>query len=130
MSENVPFGKQCVHYIYTMSQNQGPSKPQTGSQPRPGVSPTGQAAQWNVVVLNDDEHTFDYVQRMMQELFYLSAEQAQRTAEEIDTRGRAVAMTTHREHAELKVEQIHAYGRDPLIMASRGPMKSVLEPVA
>ncbi|MBL0869137.1 MAG: ATP-dependent Clp protease adaptor ClpS [Phycisphaerales bacterium] len=105
----------------------------SSSQPSPHAQggPTGsskQPARWNVVLLNDDDHSFDYVIRMVQELFYQNHEQAQRIAETIDSSGRAVVFTTHKEHAELKVEQIHGYGRDPMVSQSKGSMAAVIEP--
>ena len=112
-----------------MSQNPGPfrpSSPQHG-QNAPVAKPArgGGAAAWNVILLDDNEHSFEYVERMMQELFYASKERAKQIAEDVNANKRAVIMTTHREHAELKAEQIHSFGRDPLIMDSRGPMRSV-----
>ncbi|MBA4028316.1 MAG: Clp protease ClpS [Planctomyces sp.] len=86
--------------------------------------------QWNVVLLDDQEHSYDYVIRMMRELFGLSRDRALRVAQAVDTDGRAVCMTTHKEHAELKQEQITAYGRDPQMPSSTGPMRSVIEPTA
>lgn len=83
---------------------------------------------WNVVLLDDQDHTYEYVIRMMQQLFGHSQEKAYSIAKRVDNDGRAVCLTTHREHAELKRDQIHAFGRDPLIAASAGPMSAVIEP--
>lgn len=83
---------------------------------------------WNVVLLNDEEHTYEYVIRMVQQLFAKSQEDAFRVALKVDTDGRAICMTTHREHAELKRDQIHAFGRDPLMSVSKGSMSAVIEP--
>jgi ATP-dependent Clp protease adaptor protein ClpS len=46
----------------------------------------------------------------------------------VDTQDRAVCLTTHKEHAELKRDQIHAYGRDPRMDVSNGSMSAVIEP--
>jgi len=83
---------------------------------------------WHVVLLDDDSHTYDYVVRMLQELFGKNREVAYNIALRVDKDGRAILMTTHREHAELKREQINGFGRDPLMAISRGPMSAVLEP--
>ena len=83
---------------------------------------------WHVVLLDDDSHTYDYVVRMLQELFGKNREVAYNIAVRVDKDGRAILMTTHREHAELKREQVNAFGRDPLMATSRGPMSAVLEP--
>ncbi|TVQ61903.1 MAG: ATP-dependent Clp protease adaptor ClpS [Phycisphaerales bacterium] len=83
---------------------------------------------WNVVLLDDDHHTDVYVVRMMQELFHKKPADGLRVAVEVDTQGRAVCLTTHKELAELKRDQIHAYGRDPLIASCAGAMRAVIEP--
>jgi ATP-dependent Clp protease adaptor protein ClpS len=47
----------------------------------------------------------------------------------VDKTGKAICLTTTKEHAELKVEQIHAYGGDPLIPRCQGAMSATIEPV-
>jgi ATP-dependent Clp protease adaptor protein ClpS len=82
-----------------------------------------------VILLDDDDHTYDYVIRMLQELFGHSYETAYLMAVEVDTTGRVIVLTTTKEHAELKCEQIHAFGPDPL--SSRGcagSMSATIEP--
>lgn len=84
---------------------------------------------YNVVLLDDDDHTYEYVIRMLRELFGHSYETAYLMAEEVDTTGRVIVLTTTKEHAELKRDQIHAYGPDPF--SSRdcaGSMSAVIEP--
>ena len=83
---------------------------------------------WNVVLLDDQDHTFDYVIRMLQQVFGFDAEKAHALANEVNRSGRAVCTTTHKEHAELKREQILGFGRDPLMANCKGPMSAVLEP--
>jgi len=50
-------------------------------------------------------------------------------AKEVDTNGRCVVLTTTREHAELKRDQILAYGKDDLIEGCKGSMYATIEPV-
>lgn len=98
---------------------------------KPAAKPvldTEQPRLWNVVLLNDEEHTYEYVIKMVQELFAHSTEKAFKIAKAVDSDGRAVCLTTHREHAELKQEQIQAYGRDPIMAESKGSMTSIIEP--
>lgn len=83
---------------------------------------------WNVVLLNDESHTYEYVIRMMQRVFGHSPEKALAIAKAVDTEGRAVCLTTHKEHAELKREQVHGFGPDPLMAESAGSMSAVIEP--
>lgn len=83
---------------------------------------------YHVILLNDDDHTFEYVIRMLGELFAHSTTKATQMAQEVHTRGRAIVDTTSKERAELKQEQIHAYGADPLSQHSAGSMSAIIEP--
>lgn len=83
---------------------------------------------YNVILLDDNEHTYDYVIRMLIKLFHYTEEKAYQLACEVDNNGRVIVLTTTREHAELKQDQIHAFGVDPLIAQCKGSMTSVLEP--
>jgi ATP-dependent Clp protease adaptor protein ClpS len=49
-------------------------------------------------------------------------------AKEVDASGKAICLTTTKEHAELKREQIHAFGRDNLIARCKGSMSASIEP--
>ena len=95
----------------------GKQKPRPKRQPR-----------YHVVLWDDNEHTYDYVIQMMRELFGFPEEQGFQIAQGVDQAGRAICMTTTREHAELKRDQIHAYGKDRLIRQCRGSMWASIEP--
>jgi len=101
------------------------TKPTTQTRPE---DKTTRPWLWNVVLINDEEHTYEYVIRMMQELFAHDQTRAYKVAKTVDSQGRAVCLTTHKEHAELKRDQIRAFGRDPLMMISKGAMTAVIEP--
>ncbi len=82
-----------------------------------------------MVLLDDQDHTYEYVIRMVQALFGHSQERAYQIARRVDHDGRAVCLTTHKEHAELKRDQILAFGADPLMgPRSHGSMRAVIEP--
>lgn len=83
---------------------------------------------WNVVLLDDDQHTYPYVMTMVQDLFGFGLEKAFAVAQTVDSAGRAVCLTTHKEHAELKRDQILGYGADPRIMTCQGSMSAIIEP--
>ncbi len=83
---------------------------------------------WNVVILDDEDHTYDYVIEILTSLFGHSDEKAFAIAEAIDVEGRAIAGTFHREFAELRREQVLSFGADHRIAMSAGPMSVVLEP--
>ena len=85
--------------------------------------------QYNVVLLDDDEHTYDYVIEMLEKLFLYSKAEALRHAVEVDTVGRTIVITCERPHAEFARDQIHAFGADPRMPNSKGSMRAVVEPV-
>lgn len=83
---------------------------------------------YNVVLLNDDDHSYDYVINMLAALFGYPPEKGFQLAKEVDTSGRVIVLTTTKEHAELKQDQIHAFGPDPFIARCKGSMSAVIEP--
>jgi ATP-dependent Clp protease adaptor protein ClpS len=83
---------------------------------------------YHIVLLDDNDHTYDYVVGMLRKLFGLATEQAFRLACEVDTKKRVIVDTTTLERAELKRDQIHAFGRDWRIPRCAGSMSAVLEP--
>ncbi|MCX6624465.1 MAG: ATP-dependent Clp protease adaptor ClpS [Acidobacteria bacterium] len=83
---------------------------------------------YHVVLLDDDEHTYDYVIEMLRRLFLLSANEAFERALEVDTTGRAIVITCELPQAEFARDQIHGYGPDPRMPKSRGSMRAILEP--
>lgn len=99
------------------------------TRPRRQETPhTQQPRAWNVVLLDDDAHSYEYVISMVQELFACSMEKGFLIAAAVDSQGRAVCLTTHKEHAELKRDQILAFGKDPLIAGCKGSMSAIIEP--
>ncbi len=83
---------------------------------------------YHVVLLDDDEHTYDYVIEMLQKLFFLPLETAFQHAVEVDTTGRTVVITCALPEAEFARDQIQAYGADPRMPQSKGSMSAILVP--
>jgi ATP-dependent Clp protease adaptor protein ClpS len=102
---------------------EAPAKPKPGRKREPKQLPP-----FNVILLNDDDHSYEYVIDMLGRLFAHPVEKAFRMAEEVDKTGRVIVCTTHKELAELKRDQIHAFGGDKRIARSRGSMSAVIEP--
>jgi ATP-dependent Clp protease adaptor protein ClpS len=101
----------------------------------PATTPGTGTSQWeeltplyNVVLLDDDDHTYEYVVEMLGALFFLSPEAAFQKAVEVDTTGRTIVMTCERKQAEFGRDQIHAYGADPRMARSSGSMSAMIEP--
>jgi ATP-dependent Clp protease adaptor protein ClpS len=84
---------------------------------------------YNVILWNDDDHTYLYVIHMLGELFAYPTEKAFQMAREVDTTGKVIVLTTTREHAELKRDQIHAYGKDAELPRCQGSMFATIEAV-
>ena len=89
-----------------------------------------QAPLYNVVLLDDDDHTYEYVVEMLQKLFCLSDGDAWNHAVEVDTTGRTIVLTCELAQAEFGRDQIHAYGADPRMARSSGSMSAMVEPAA
>ena len=83
---------------------------------------------YHVVILNDEEHTFEYVIELLTKLFGHPLATAEELTLRIHHTGRAIVLTTHREKAELKREQVLAYGPDPRMSISKGPLGCYIEP--
>ncbi len=100
-----------------------PPKTESDAPPRPRRQPP-----YHVMLMDDDDHTYAYVIEMLRRLFGHGEQKAFRVAKDVDLRGRAILLTTTREHAELKRDQIHAFGPDWRLERSAGSMSCRLTP--
>ncbi|MFH1266204.1 MAG: ATP-dependent Clp protease adaptor ClpS [Planctomycetota bacterium] len=83
---------------------------------------------YHVILWDDNDHSYAYVIAMLMQLFGHPAEKGYQIACDVDTQGRAVVLTTTKERAELKRDQIHAFGKDGLIENCKGSMWATIEP--
>lgn len=83
---------------------------------------------YNVVLLDDNDHSYDYVIEMLQRIFVFTVEEAFRHAEEVDFKGRTILITCELPQAEFARDQIQHYGPDPRMPSSKGSMSAVVEP--
>jgi ATP-dependent Clp protease adaptor protein ClpS len=102
---------------------------------KPSISPEFEVAEreqtvplYRVVLLDDNDHTYDYVIEMLQKIFIFTLDSAYRHAEEVDRTGRTVLITCELPEAEFARDQIHAYGPDWRLPRSQGSMSAVIEP--
>jgi ATP-dependent Clp protease adaptor protein ClpS len=103
-------------------------KPRIAS-PRVEKSEEGEKSPlYRVVLLDDDDHTYDYVIEMLQKIFIFTAEQALRHAQEVDAMGRTVLITCELLEAEFARDQVQSYGRDWRLPRSKGSMSAIVEP--
>ncbi len=78
---------------------------------------------WKVILHNDDVTTFDFVIDLLRSLFNKEWAEAVRLTYEVHNTGAAVVAVTHRERAELYVEQVRSLARP------RGfPLAATIEP--
>ncbi len=105
--------------------------------PKPSIAPETERLEreelvplFRVVLLDDNDHTYDYVIEMLQQIFIFSLDQAYRHAEEVDRAGRTVLITCELPQAEFARDQIHAYGPDWRLPRSLGSMAAVIEPAS
>ncbi len=88
---------------------------------------TDTASLYNVILIDDDDHTYDYVIEMLCELFSHSKTTAFEMACEVDYTGRVIVHKARREEAELKKEQILCHGPDWRLERSMGSMRAIVE---
>lgn len=99
-----------------------PAPRPAAASPRPRRQP-----RYHVILWNDDDHSYQYVIGMLQTIFGHPQERGFKLAQEVDRTGRAIVLTTTMEHAELKRDQIHAFGADRLVARCKGAMKASIE---
>jgi ATP-dependent Clp protease adaptor protein ClpS len=85
---------------------------------------------YHVILLNDEDHTYDYVIEMLCKIFGFAESKALSHAVEVDTKGTTILLTCELEKAEQRRDQIHAYGPDWRLPRSLGSMAAIVEPAA
>lgn len=86
-------------------------------------------ADTHVVLMNDPDHTYQYVIQMLEDVFGYSPAHGAQLARQVDSEGHVVLATTSRRQAEAFQNRIHAFGPDPLLRRSKSSMSVFLEPV-
>jgi ATP-dependent Clp protease adaptor protein ClpS len=105
------------------------AEPQVETEKQQKKKPKRQP-RYHVILWDDSDHSYDYVVLMMKNVFRHPIETGFQIAKEVDSSGRAICLTTSMEHAELKRDQIHAFGKDELIARCKGSMSATIEPVS
>jgi ATP-dependent Clp protease adaptor protein ClpS len=80
-----------------------------------------------LVLLDDNDHSYEYVIEMLGAIFGYAPEKAFALARIVDTQGRVTLETASRAQCERHQSQVHAYGADPKIPTSKGSMTAVVE---
>ena len=81
-----------------------------------------------MILWNDDDHTYDYVIKLCRSCLATPLRKATRSPKKSTPAVCAILLTTTKEHAELKGDQVHAYGKDREIKSCKGSMSATIEP--
>ncbi len=85
---------------------------------------------YHLVLLDDDDHTYQYVIELLGRVLGYQPEKAFALACIVDSEGRATIETGGHEDLTRHQRQIHSYGPDPRIPRCRGSMSAILEPAS
>jgi len=83
---------------------------------------------YNVVLENDDYHSFEFVVDVLQKTFGFNDQKALQLTHEAHTQGRAVVWTGPKEVAELKAEQLQSFHEERSDGKKFGPLGCTIEP--
>jgi ATP-dependent Clp protease adaptor protein ClpS len=86
------------------------------------------APMYHLVLLDDNEHTYEYVIEMLADIFGYSAEKGFAIACVVDSQGRAIVETADEDTVLRHQRQIHTYGADPRMDRCLGAMSAIIEP--
>ena len=85
------------------------------------------APRYHLVLLDDDDHTYQYVIEMLGRVFQYEREKAFAIACMVDGHGQAVVETAGYDQVTQHQQRIHSYGPDPRIEQCEGSMSAVVE---
>ena len=109
--------------LWMMSSRSATAYPEVEDETKDRLQPL-----YHVILLNDEDHTYDYVVEMLQKVFGFSDAKGLAHAVEVDTKGMTILLTCELEKAEHKRDLIHSYGADWRLPRSLGSMSAVVEP--
>ena len=81
------------------------------------------SGRYDLVILNDDTHTYEYVMALLHDLFGISWDWGFAMTETIDWRGWRVVFTGTWSEVARKRDAVLAYGPDPRLPTSTGPLQ-------
>ena len=83
---------------------------------------------YNVILENDDYHSFEFVMEVLRKVLGCSEERAFTLTRQAHTTGRAIVWTGPKEVAELKVEQVRSFHEHRADGTKFGPLGCTIEP--
>ena len=105
-----------------------PPDEQLDEKTRDGSTKPKREPLYHVIIWNDETHTYEYVIELLMKLFNHSFQKAYDITHTVDKTGKGIAFTTHKELAELKRDQVLAYGPDWRMTTSEGTNRASIEP--
>lgn len=90
---------------------------------------TEHAPLFQLILFNDDEHSYPYVMEMLGNLFAIGPQEAFQIAYEVDFIGQAVVKVCPLEEALIGRDQIMCYGPDHRVEHSNGSMVATVQEV-
>lgn len=99
------------------------TRPETDSETR-----TRRVPPYNVILENDDHHTFEFVVAVLTKALGYSVERSLQLTLQAHTSGRAIVWTGPCEVAELKAEQIRTFHEVSASNRKLGPLGVSVEP--
>lgn len=85
------------------------------------------APRYHLVLLDDSDHSYEYVIDLLGHVFGYGREKAFALACVVDSQGRAIIETADEDTVTRHQRQIHAFGADPRILHSQGSMSAIIE---
>ncbi len=83
---------------------------------------------YRVMLHDDDAHTYQYVIELGSKIFGMDFNAGMALAQAVDGEGQGCCGVFPLEVAELKQEQVHAFGPDALMEDCAGAMTATIEP--
>jgi ATP-dependent Clp protease adaptor protein ClpS len=112
-----------------MSVADSPSDPVVVTKSKPkDETRTRRVPPYNVILENDDHHSFEFVVEVLCKALAISQAQSYQFTLHAHHTGRAIVWTGPKEVAELKVEQISTFHEVRAGGESLGPVSCVIEP--
>jgi ATP-dependent Clp protease adaptor protein ClpS len=82
---------------------------------------------YHLILLDDNDHTYQYVVEMLGRIFGYGKDKAFTLAALVDAQGQAIVETVERDVARRHQRLVHSFGADPRITHSAGSMSAILE---
>jgi ATP-dependent Clp protease adaptor protein ClpS len=91
-------------------------------------SKTGLEPRYHLILLDDNDHTYQYVIDLLGRVMGYGKEKSFAIACVVDSQGQAIIETAGHDQVSRHQQLIHAFGADPRIPHCAGSMSAIIEP--